>query len=103
MVEVHRQTCQECGCRDVRNYVLRQAGKRQVVLVRCLGCEQLVARYELSSYYHHKKGFDAWLRSTAIATESAIDLRETFEAVKTEAQMELDLCLAELDRQGKKR
>jgi hypothetical protein len=103
MAEVHRQTCQECGCRDMRNYILRQPGKRQAVLVRCLGCDQLVARYELSSYYHHKKGFEAWLRSTAVATESALDLRETFEAVKSEAQAELELCLSELQRQGKER
>ena len=33
------------------------------VFVRCCGCRELVACYELSRYYHHGKEADSYLRS----------------------------------------
>lgn len=100
-MEVHRQTCQSCGRRDLHNYILRQPGNRQVVLASCRHCGQLVARYELSGYYHHEKGFDEWLRTTAVATESTIDLRETFDSLKKTAALEYDLVRDILKKQNK--
>lgn len=100
-MEVHRQTCQSCGRRDLYNDILRQPGKRQVVLVSCYNCGQLVARYELSGYYHHEEGFSEWLRTTSVATESTIDLRETFDSLKKSAIEEYDLVRELLEKQNK--
>lgn len=101
-MEVHRQTCQQCGSIEMRNIVMRQAGKSALVLVRCGSCEQLVARYELKGYYHHGKGFEAWLRNVAVSTESSLDLKDAFANLGQSAEQELESAVAELAAKGKK-
>ena len=44
-MEVHRQRCQSCGSRDMRNVLVRQPNEPQTVFVRCVECGELVARY----------------------------------------------------------
>ncbi|MEM7136162.1 MAG: hypothetical protein AAF500_06265 [Myxococcota bacterium] len=98
---VHRQRCQSCDSTRLNNLLVRQPGKDQVVLVVCAECHDLVARYELSSYYHHGKGFESWLRQVRNATESALDLSEAFEKTRDNALNELAEALAKLETEGK--
>lgn len=71
-MQVHRQTCQNCQSIDVRNIIVRDSGKPTVVYVRCAGCGELVAYYELQRYYHHGKGVESYLRGHGVgATDSA--------------------------------
>lgn len=100
-MEVHRQQCQACGSRETRNIIVRAAGSPQVVLVRCAACAELVARYELASYYHHGRGFESWLRHLDVPTESALDLAETFESARADALEEYAAALEELKREDK--
>lgn len=71
------------------------------VFVKCSSCAALVARYELSAYYHHGKGFESWLRSFAGAAESGRALTGKFEAVKRDALQQFDEVLAILKALGK--
>ena len=63
-MEVHRQTCQACGSRSLRNLLVRDHGKNDRVFVECNDCHELVARYIISpnGYYHHGKGYESYLR-----------------------------------------
>ncbi|MBU2512204.1 hypothetical protein KJ966_12765 [bacterium] len=63
-MEVHRQTCQICGSRKVRNLLVREPNKHDEVLVECMECRELVARYIIAKggYYHHAKGYESYLR-----------------------------------------
>lgn len=100
-MEVHRQRCQKCQSLDLRNILVRAPGKGQVVLVRCAHCKELVARYELSRYYHHGKGFESWLRQIGLVSESARDLAETYETAQDDALREYEAALAQLALEGK--
>jgi len=96
-MEVHRQTCQQCGAREQSNLILREPGKSHVVIAVCARCEQLVARYELKSYYHHGKGFEAWLRHVAVSTESSLDLQDAFATLRDTALDELQRARAQVE------
>lgn len=63
-MEVHRQTCQICGSRKVRNILIREPKTNDKVLVECMECRELVARYVIAKggYYHHAKGYESYLR-----------------------------------------
>jgi hypothetical protein len=63
-MEVHRQTCQICGSRKLRNLLLREPKTNDKVIVQCTECKELVARYIISKggYYHHAKGYESYLR-----------------------------------------
>lgn len=100
-MEVHRQQCQACGSREMRNILVRAAGNPQVVLVSCASCAELVGRYELASYYHHGRGFESWLRHLDIPTESALDLAETFESARADALDEYAAALEQLEGEEK--
>ena len=100
-MQVHRQRCQRCDSIGLHNLLVRKPGKSQIVLVVCASCRELVARYELSSYYHHGKGIDSWLRSFDPITESARDLGEAFESARETAVSEFDEALAVLEAEGK--
>ena len=85
-MEVHRQTCQNCGSIDVRNILAREEGHDQTVFVRCASCGELVARYRLRDYYHHGKGLDSFLRSHGSqAMESGRAQLAEFERTQQEA------------------
>ena len=100
-MQVHRQRCQNCDSVGLHNLLVRVPGKSQIVLALCANCRQLVARYELSQYYHHGKGIDSWLRSFDPTTESAHDLKESFEDVRETAVAQLEQALAVLKADGR--
>ncbi|MCG8338309.1 MAG: hypothetical protein MJE63_27700 [Proteobacteria bacterium] len=63
-MEAHRQTCQVCGSRKMRNILLREPKMPDKVIVECTECKELVARYVIAKggYYHHAKGYESYLR-----------------------------------------
>ena len=71
-MEVHRQTCQACGSRNVTNLLAREPGKNDKVYVKCSQCDELVAQYVIlpGGYYHHKKSFESYLRGLARSGEA---------------------------------
>lgn len=85
-MEVVLQKCQECGSEKVRNMLVREPGRAQMVYVRCAGCGALVARYRLSDYYHHGKGIESFLKSAGSSMEeSGRDALADFSRVRDEA------------------
>lgn len=72
------------------------------VFVRCCGCRELVACYELSRYYHHGKEADSYLRSLGHEeAESGRRLLEDFKRVKREVLEAYPEVLRALKEQGK--
>ncbi len=61
-MEIHRQTCQNCGSRHMRNIILRD--HEEVIYLQCDECGKPVARYLLASggYFHFGKGYESFLR-----------------------------------------
>lgn len=101
-MEVHRQQCQKCQAYDVRNILVREEGQPQTVYVRCGRCGELVARYVLSDYYHHERGFESFLRShDATVAESGRDVLNEFKRVEEDAVRGFQKVLEELERLGK--
>lgn len=85
-MEVHRQQCSACQSIDVRNIIVRKPGMPNVIYVRCLNCGKLVARYELSDYYHHGKGVESYLRyKGAQAAESGRQWLDDFQRIQQQA------------------
>jgi hypothetical protein len=86
----------------MRNILVRETGQPAAVYVRCHACGELVARYELSGYYHHGKDIESWLRSLGIASvESGRDTLAEFEAIRKQAVEGYEQVLARLDEQDK--
>ena len=101
-MEVHRQRCQACNSIEVKNILAREATVPTVIYVRCARCDALVARYELSDYYHHGKGIDSFLRSrNEPSMESGRRVLKEFERARTRAEKGYERVLHELERQGK--
>ena len=101
-MEVHRQRCQKCGSLEVKSILTREGKLPTVVYLRCAQCGKLVARYELSDYYHHGRGIDSFLRSRTVdMAESGRHLLELFEDAERRAVEGYANALAELERQGK--
>ena len=101
-MEIHRQQCQTCRSYDLNNILVRQAGAPTAVFVRCKQCGELVARYELSSYYHHGKAIESFLRSKGPdAADSGRQLLAEFERAEREATSGYEEVLATLNEEGK--
>lgn len=101
-MDIHRQQCQACRSFDLRNILVRETGRPEAVYARCLGCGRLVARYELSAYYHHGKGVESWLRSHGTTSvESGRDTLAEFEEVQKAAVEGYEQVLAKLEEMGK--
>lgn len=100
-MEVHRQQCQACGGHEHQVLLVREAGQSQVVFLRCLQCKALVARYELSAYYHHGRGYESWLASFRGVAESGRDLLARFGDVKTQAVQQFEKVMARLRADGR--
>lgn len=104
-MEFHVQKCQQCGSRDLRNILVRD--EQQKVFVQCRGCDQLVARYILTSggYFHAGKGFESFLRSIERdgAIASGRDIDDWFQSVEEGAKEEFSEIIAKLNEkhQGK--
>jgi len=102
-MEVHRQQCQDCGGYAVNNILVRETHLPTVIYVRCASCGDLVARYELSEYYHHGRGIESFLSSRmATVEESGRHMLELFEQTKQKAIEGYRRVLDELTRKGKK-
>lgn len=102
-MEVHRQQCQDCGGYDVKNILVREENLPTVIYVRCSSCGDLVARYELSDYYHHGRGVESFLRARmATVEESGRHMLELFKEAKSKAVEGYHKVLEELERRGKK-
>lgn len=87
-MEVHRQTCQNCGSRKLRNLLVRASGEPDKVFVQCHECQNLVARYIIShdGYYHHGKGFESYLRGLTRGSGEMMSgkhLKKEFETEKS--------------------
>ena len=104
-MEVHRQACQNCGSRELRNILVREDGERDRVYVQCRVCRGFVARYVIApqGYYHHDRGFQSWLRSLfrGGVFESGKAVREQFETLSEKAQDEFRRVTEKLAEQGK--
>jgi len=104
-MEVHRQTCQKCGCRQMVNILARAVGESDKVFVQCSACKELVARYTISQggYYHHGKGFESYLRSLNRGGfyESTRDLTQGFEQLEKKCELEYREIVAEMEKLGK--
>ncbi|MEM8883139.1 MAG: hypothetical protein AAGD14_03630 [Planctomycetota bacterium] len=78
-MEIRRQRCQKCQSLDLHNIIERKPGQRTLVFVKCARCDDLVARYELSGYYHHGRGLESWIRAGGrIPEESGRDTNKWF-------------------------
>lgn len=100
-MEVHRQTCQNCGSREHNLALVREPGHGQVVFVRCARCHELVARYGLASYYHHGKGMESYLRSVAGSMESGRRTLADFDAARHDAVEGFERVMTALRERGK--
>lgn len=102
VMEVHRQRCQQCDSIDVRNILAREPNRPTAVYVRCQQCGELVARYELSNYYHHGKGIESYLRVHGVgAADSGRQWLKEFNRVQEEALTGFQDVLAELAKHQK--
>lgn len=72
----------------VRNHLMRESGRQDRVIVQCAECKEFVACYAIASggYYHHRKGFESYLRGLTRAGEtiSGKDIQESFESIQQE-------------------
>lgn len=86
-MEVHRQTCQNCSSRNMKNILVREPGEPDKVFVQCRYCKQLVARYEIGQggYFHHGKGFESYIQGLSRSGEamSGKNIKNDFENIKT--------------------
>ena len=98
---VHRQRCQACGSLEHNVLLVRDPGRAQVALLRCAKCRNLVARYELSAYYHHGRGYESWIGSFKGVAESGRDMLSHFDEVKAHAEADFDRALERLHLDGK--
>lgn len=104
-MEAHRQTCQICGSRKMRNILLREPKKPDKVIVQCTECKDLVARYVIAKggYYHHSRGYESYLRGLTRDGDfmNARIMEADFEEVKAECEKEFEGVTAYLKKQGK--
>ena len=101
-MDVHRQTCQACGSIDLRNILVRERGRADMVYVKCLKCGEFVARYRLRDYYQHGKGVESFLKSIGAGdTESGRSQLAEFEAIQKESLEGYQRALEQLEEDGK--
>ncbi|MHC4943684.1 MAG: hypothetical protein ACYTG7_11765 [Planctomycetota bacterium] len=104
-MEIHRQTCQKCKSRNVRNLIVREDGSSDKIYVQCMDCRKFVARYILTEqgYYHHGKDFESYLKGLERGGhfESGKDFREDFDKIKETCLAEFEEVLKRLKELGK--
>lgn len=104
-MEIHRQKCQNCKSRSLRNIVVRFPGHNEKIYVQCRNCKELVARYVVGymGYFHHGKGIESFVRSVENSGDitSAKNLSTMFKQMDEEVVAEFNEALKELERQGK--
>ena len=101
-MQVNRQTCQQCGSIEVRNILVREANSPTSVFVRCAKCQELVAYYELSNYYHHGKEIESYLRAQGIAAgDSARQWMSDFQRIQKKSVEGFEKALEQLAQDNK--
>lgn len=104
-MEVHRQTCQNCGSRNMRNILAREPGEPDKVFVQCRYCKELVARYMIGQggYYHHGKGFESYIRGLSRGGEimSGKNVKNEFDTMKTKCLAAFEKVLEALKKENK--
>ncbi len=101
-MEVFRQTCQNCGSRQTKNFLVRESTHRPLIYVACSDCKKLVARYRLSEYYHHGRGIESYLRSRGSnAAESGRQVLDEFKGIQTDSIDGFEAVLEFLKEHGK--
>jgi len=104
-MEIHRQTCQNCGSRELKNIIVRDFESSEKVFVRCHQCKQLVARYIIANrgYYHHGKGFESYLRglNRGGTFMSGKGMKSEFEKISHQTQEEYQEILRQLEKEEK--
>ena len=102
-MEVHRQKCQSCQSIDLRNIIVRDQNQPMTIYCRCAHCGKLVARYQLSNYYHHGKGLESYLRSQGVnAADSARRWLREFQGVQQQSEQGYEAALQVLRDAGKR-
>ncbi|MDH5541553.1 MAG: hypothetical protein OEY64_01175 [Nitrospinota bacterium] len=105
-MEIHRQTCQKCGSREMRNLLARAVGESDKVFVQCVKCGELVARYTIGQggYYHHGKGYESYLRSLNRGGdyESTRDMNNAFNTIVESCEKEFAEILKHLEEKERK-
>ena len=97
-MEVLRQTCKACGSTSFENILMRERGRAEMVIVRCVTCQAFVARYRLQAYYHHDAGIESFLRSIGVeASDSGRSQLAEFKQVEEEAVAQFDRVVAALE------
>ncbi|QDT65502.1 hypothetical protein [Calycomorphotria hydatis] len=97
-MEVHRQQCQSCKGRDMRDILVREPNEPQRVYVRCINCGAFVARYTLSGYYHHGKGIESYLRTHSVPDDSGREWLDRFRHTEQSALEGFERAVEELQR-----
>lgn len=104
-MEVHRQTCQNCGSRELKNIIVRDFETSDKVFVRCSQCKKLVARYIIAhgGYYHHEKGFESYLRglNRGGSFMSGKSIKSEFEKITHQSLEEYERVIELLKQEGK--
>jgi uncharacterized Zn finger protein len=101
-MDIHRQQCQSCVTSEVRNILVREANLPTIVYVRCVHCGRLVARYELSDYYHHGKGIESFLSSRRGRVEdSGREMMKQYDEAKRKAIEGFKEVVTRLEELGK--
>lgn len=86
----------------MRNILVREPGRAQMVFVRCADCGELVARYRLRDYYHHGKDAESFLRSMGSqAVDSGREQLNEFNRVQEESVAAFEEVLEQLRSEGK--
>lgn len=97
-MEIHRQTCQACGSRELKNILVREREHPQQVYVQCASCGAFVARYVLSDYYHHGKGIESYLRTHGLNVhESGREWKWQFEEAQKESTDGFDRAMEQVE------
>ena len=94
-MEIHRQQCQNCGHRELVNYISRDNEDR--IFTQCAKCKKLVARYILADggYFHVGRGFESFLRNLSRQSDTASvrDVKIHFEAMEKESLAQFEKVL----------
>jgi len=104
-MEIHRQTCQSCSSRELKNILIRDENQTDKVFVQCNRCKALVARYIIAhqGYYHHGKGYESYLKSLNRGGhfDSAKSIQNKFEEIQEDCAAEFDEVVRVMKEEGK--
>lgn len=101
-MEIHRQKCQFCNSKRLKNVLVRNPGDPDKVYVQCHNCKELVASYVIAplGYYHHGKGYESFLRGVHRSGDflSGRNINRLYEERKTEEMAQFQKVLEHLNK-----